>query len=145
MFLATTALSLYNFRTIKISSLYFDKNMNKITMYGIKNCDTIRKATKWLNQNNIHHQFHDLRTDTLTKVMLEKWVFAVGYEVILNKRGTTWRKLPMETQKKVSRLNIIQLLLEQPAMIKRPILDVDGAIHVGFILDQYKAIFAHQS
>ena len=114
-------------------------------MYGIKNCDTIRKATKWLNQNNIHHQFHDLRTDTLTKVMLEKWVFAVGYEVILNKRGTTWRKLPMETQKKVSRLNIIQLLLEQPAMIKRPILDVDGAIHVGFILDQYKAIFAHQS
>ena len=119
--------------------------MNKITMYGIKNCDTIRKATKWLNQNNIHHQFHDLRTDTLTRVMLEKWVLAVGYEVILNKRGTTWRKLPMETQKKVSGLNIIQILLEQPTMIKRPILDVDGSIHVGFILGQYKAIFAHQS
>lgn len=111
-------------------------------MYGIKNCDTVRKAIKWLKQHDISHFFHDIRSDGLSKKMLEKWLASTEFETILNKKSVTWRKLPAEAQEKVSELKAIDLLLEWPTMIKRPILDIDGDIHVGFTTDKYEVIFS---
>lgn len=115
--------------------------MKKITLYGIKNCDTVKKARQWLDEHNIQYQFHDVRVDGLNQDTLEKWLQAAGWETVLNKRGTTWRKLELKTQQQVNEHNVSQLLLEQPAMIKRPVLDVDGTITVGFKADDYDAFF----
>jgi len=112
-----------------------------ITLYGIKNCDTVKKARKWLDENVISYQFHDLRADGLTSEMIEPWIKSVGWETVLNKRGTTWRKLAPDTQQQVTEKNVIELLLGHPAMIKRPVLDVDGNITIGFKADNYTMIF----
>ena len=116
--------------------------MKKIVMYGIKNCDTVGKAIKWLQQHDIPHFFYDIRSDGLSKKMLEKWLASAKFETILNKKSATWRKLPAEAQEKVSKLKSIDLLLEWPTMIKRPVLDIDGVIHVGFTKDKYAIIFS---
>jgi Spx/MgsR family transcriptional regulator len=112
-----------------------------ITLYGIKNCDTVKKARKWLDENTISYQFHDLRADGLTSAMIEAWIKSVGWETVLNKRGTTWRKLDPNTQEQVTEKNVTELLLEHPAMIKRPVLDIDGNITIGFKADNYTMIF----
>lgn len=115
--------------------------MNEITLYGIKNCDTVKKARKWLDDNNITHRFHDVRADGLNQGMLGHWIDASGWETVLNKRGTTWRKLDPTIQENVSADNVSELLLEHPAMIKRPVLDVSGEITIGFKADSYAEIF----
>ncbi|MEH6469296.1 MAG: ArsC family reductase [Porticoccus sp.] len=112
-----------------------------ITLYGIKNCDTVKKARKWLDEQTISYQFHDLRTDGLTSGMVTQWIKAAGWETVLNKRGTTWRKLAPDTQQQVTEKNVTELLLEHPAMIKRPVLDIDGNITIGFKADNYTMIF----
>jgi len=115
--------------------------MTEITLYGIKNCDTVKKARKWLDENNIAHQFHDVRADGLNQDMLKQWIDATSWETVLNKRGTTWRKLDPATQESVSAENVSELLLEHPAMIKRPVLDINGEITIGFKPDNYGKIF----
>lgn len=115
--------------------------MNKITLYGIKNCDTVKKARKWLDTNNIRHQFHDVRIDGLNLKMVENWLQTAGWETVLNKRGTTWRKLDLELQQQVGEHNVAELLLAHPAMIKRPVLDIDGTITIGFKAYHYNEIF----
>lgn len=112
-----------------------------IILYGIKNCDTVKKARKWLDEKTISYQFHDLRADGLTSEMVNQWIKSVGWETVLNKRGTTWRKLAPDTQQQVTGKNVTELLLEHPAMIKRPILDADGNITIGFKADNYTIIF----
>ena len=119
--------------------------MKKIIMYGIKNCDSVRKAMKWLNEYNIKYQFHDLRSDGLSRARLEKWVLSTDYESVLNKKSTTWRKLSKETQKKNSSSEAIKLMLAQPTLIKRPILDVNGFIYIGFTAEQYDIIFSSKT
>lgn len=111
------------------------------TIYGIKNCDTVKKARKWLDRNNIDHQFHDVRSDGLSLQLIEHWISATNWEIILNRRGTTWRGLSTKVQEQISADNVAQLLLDNPAMIKRPVLDQDGAIIVGFKPDIYQALF----
>ena len=109
-------------------------------LYGIPNCDTIKKAKKWLESNDVEYQFHDFRKDGLEAKQLQAWSKQVGWEVLLNKRGTTWRQLPEETKNSMNEASALALMLDQPAMIKRPVLEIGNKIHVGFKADDYKNI-----
>ena len=112
-----------------------------ITVYGIKNCDSVKKARKWLQEKGHDHQFVDLRAEDIDSDTLDLWIKQVSWEVILNKRGTTWRNLDAETQKSVNEGNVIDLLQTNPTLIKRPVLDVNGIISVGFTSESYEQIF----
>jgi len=113
-----------------------------MTLYGISNCDTIKKAHKWLQEQDIDYQFHDFRKDGLDKKLLSAWVKKVGWETLLNKRGTTWRKLDDDTKNNVDESSAIQIMLDNPAIIKRPVL-VDGkTVEVGFNPDRYKTLLS---
>lgn len=109
-------------------------------LYGIPNCDTIKKAKKWLEQNSVDYTFHDFRKDGLEKKQLQAWCDQVGWEVLLNKRGTTWRGLPDSVKDSVDARKAVELMLEQPAMIKRPVLELGEEVHVGFKADDYKSL-----
>lgn len=111
------------------------------TIYGIKNCDTVRKARKWLDEHNIDYQFHDFRTDGLTKKDLLGWVKAVGWEVLVNKRGTTWRQLAEKARHSVDERRAIDLMLAHPTLIKRPVLVRGKHVQVGFSAADYKKLF----
>lgn len=111
------------------------------TLYGIKNCDTIKKARKWLEENGIDYKFHDLRSDGVDAASIDRWIEQAGWETVLNRRGTTWRKLDSSVQESTDSSNVTALLLEHPAMIKRPVLDNNGTITVGFKADNYREIF----
>ena len=115
-----------------------------ITMYGIPNCDTIRKARKWLDAHDIAYQFHDYRKDGLTRKQLELWEKALGWEALLNRRGTTWRKLPEEIRDNINRKSAISLLLQHPAMIKRPLLELDDGekLLLGFSEKTYNELIS---
>ncbi|WP_257287894.1 ArsC family reductase [Endozoicomonas sp. ONNA1] len=112
-----------------------------ITLYGISNCDTIRKARKWLNAAGIEYRFHDYRKEGLDKVSLQNWSNELGWEALLNRRGTTWRQLPEAQKASVDEASAIELMLEQPAMIKRPLLDTGSKKVLGFSDKQYQALF----
>tara|TARA_Y100000588_G_scaffold336950_1_gene378121 strand:- start:165 stop:515 length:351 start_codon:yes stop_codon:yes gene_type:complete len=103
-----------------------------ITMYGIKNCDTCRKALKWLQAEGIEHRFHDFRADGLEADDVARWVAAVGWEVLLNRRGTTWRKLPDTDKDGVDEMKASVLMQANPTLIKRPVFDIDDTVVVGF-------------
>ncbi len=113
----------------------------KTTMFGIPNCDTIKKAKKWLEVENIAYEFHDYRKQGVDAALVTEFCDALGWEVVLNKRGTTYRQLPQEQKDSLNQENAIQLLVENPAMIKRPILKVNDQLHIGFKADQYATIF----
>jgi Spx/MgsR family transcriptional regulator len=112
-----------------------------VTVYGIKNCDTIKKARNWLSDNGIDYRFHDFRADGIDAATIEQWIAQAGWETVLNRRGTTWRKLDTSIQEATNSDNVAALLVEHPAMIKRPVLDVEGVINIGFKADQYQTIF----
>ena len=103
-----------------------------ITVYGIKNCDTCRKARKWLDAQGIEHRYHDFRTDGLEEKPLSAWVAALGWETLLNRRGTTWRKLPEAERDGLTPASAASLMLKNPTLIKRPVFDTGGAYLVGF-------------
>ncbi len=112
-----------------------------ITLYGIPNCNTVSKARKWLTENNIDYQFHNFKKDGLDQKTINKWVDALGWEILLNKRGTTWRKLSDEIKADIDRDKAISIMLDNTSIIKRPVLDVNGTFHVGFKDEQYPEIF----
>ncbi len=112
-----------------------------ITMFGIPNCDTIKKAKKWLEAENIAFDFHDYRKQGIDAQMVTEFCQALGWEQVLNKRGTTFRQLTQEKKDTLNEENAIALLVDNPAMIKRPILNVNGQLHIGFKADQYATIF----
>lgn len=111
-----------------------------ITLYGIPNCDTIKKARKWLEANDCDYQFHDFRKDGLQEQQLKSWVAELGWEVLLNKRGTTWRQQPDDIKESIDEASAIELMLEYPAMIKRPVLDTGSVRKVGFKDTEYAAL-----
>jgi len=115
--------------------------MSKTTMYGIKNCDTIKKAKKWLESNEKDYTFHDYRQNGLDATLLDELEGQLGWENLLNKRGTTFRKLDEAQKTDLNREKALALLLEHPAMIKRPVLVNDGGYHLGFKAEQYQDIF----
>ena len=111
------------------------------TLYGIKNCDTIKKARKWLTDNGIEYKFHDVRTDGIDAATIDNWIDQAGWETLLNRRGTTWRKLESDVQENTNQDNVSALLEAHPAMIKRPVLDMNGVITIGFKAENYQSIF----
>lgn len=112
------------------------------TLYGIKNCDTIKKARKWLEQQGIEYQFHDYRVDGLDISWLTETEQHLGWENLLNKRGTTFRKLADAQKDNLDKDKALALLLEHPAMIKRPVLINKNTYYLGFKAEQYSEIFA---
>ena len=110
-------------------------------LYGISNCDTIKKAKNWLELNNIDYKFHDFRKQGLEPEIIQSWLTQIPWDKLLNKRSSTWRNLELEVQQSVNAENIIQLLVENPTLIKRPVLNVNGIINVGFNADTYQGIF----
>ncbi|RLL49526.1 ArsC family reductase [Mariprofundus sp. EBB-1] len=112
------------------------------TMYGIPNCDTIKKARRWLDANDVAYQFHNYKKDGITPEVLEQWVDQLGWEALLNKRGTTWRKLPDALKHDIDRDKAIALMCEHTSMIKRPVLIDGNHIEAGFSDMRYQALFA---
>lgn len=110
-----------------------------ITMYGIKNCDTIKKARTWLEDRGVGYDFHDYKASGIDRARLQGWVEKLGWEVLLNRAGTTFRKLPDADRADIDAAKAIALMETQPSMIKRPVLDVDGQLLVGFRPDAYQA------
>jgi arsenate reductase len=108
-----------------------------ITIYGIKACDTMKKARDWLDARGVAYAFHDYKTVGVTRPQLERWAGNVGWEVLLNRAGTTFRKLPDADREGLTEEKAIELMLTQPAMIKRPVLDTGDALIVGFKPDVY--------
>ena len=111
-------------------------------MYGITNCDTIKKAKKWLDSQNVTYQFHDYRKQGLTAELLNTFEAQLGWEQLVNKRGTTYRALSDEQKAGLNKDTALALLLEHPAMIKRPLLVHQERMYLGFKADQYNEIFA---
>jgi len=110
-----------------------------ITIYGIKNCDTMKKARAWLDAKKIAYEFHDYKTAGIDRVRLEAWAKAVGWETLLNRAGTTFRKLPDADKEGLDARKAVALMLAQPSMIKRPVLDIGGTLLVGFKPEAYAA------
>ncbi len=108
-----------------------------LTIYGIKNCDTMKKAMNWLTEHNIEFTFHDYRKDGIDSAWLSELVQKVDIDVLINKRGTTFRQLSDVQKQALNTTTAIPLLLEQPAMIKRPLLIQDELIEFGFKADRY--------
>lgn len=112
----------------------------KTILYGIKNCDTMKKARAWLDSNGVSYEFHDYKTAGVTRATVERWASAVGWETLLNRAGTTYRKLPEQRRSNLTRATAIELMLEQPSMIKRPVLERGRTLLVGFDPDTYSAL-----
>ena len=113
-----------------------------ITIYGIKACDTMKKARDWLEGQGIAYAFHDYKTAGIDRATLQSWAAQVGWETLLNRNGTTFRGLSEADKTGLDEAKAIALMLAQPSMIKRPVLDVGGTLTVGFKPDAYAAVFA---
>ena len=104
----------------------------KTVIYGIKNCDTMKKARAWLDSHSVGYDFHDYKTDGISKEKLTGWSDKVGWETLLNRAGTTFRKLPDADKQGLNERKALALMLAQPSMIKRPVLETKGKLLVGF-------------
>ena len=113
-----------------------------ITIYGIKACDTMKKARTWLDDHGVTYAFHDYKAVGIDRASLERWAGQVGWEVLLNRSGTTFRKLADADKADLNQDKAIALMLDQPSMIKRPVLDAGGELLVGFKPDAYAAKFS---
>ena len=110
-------------------------------IYGIKNCDTMKKAMAWLNDNGVDYLFHDYKKDKVPANMIDKAINQFGWEVVINKRGTTWRTLDQEIKDTMDNKRALNIAIENPSIIKRPILNYNDNVYVGFKDDEYKNIF----
>jgi len=118
---------------------------SSITIHGIKNCDTMKKARAWLDDHGFAYAFHDYKTAGIDRKTLERWIDQVGWESLLNRAGTTFCKLPDDRKQNLDAAKAIALMLDQPSMIKRPVLVIDKQIVVGFKPDTYSEAFAMQA
>ncbi len=112
-----------------------------ITVYGIKNCDTVKKARKWLEARHIEYAFHDLREDGLSRDQVDAWLAELGWETLVNRRSTSWKALDESTRQNMDDSSALQAILEQPTLIKRPLLDTGGERHTGFSAAHYAKLF----
>lgn len=118
-----------------------DNGVPPLTLFGIKNCDTVRKARKWLEQNNLSVNFHDFREDGLTEELVTEWSANVGWETLFNKRSTSFRNLTDAEKNDINEKKAIALMVLYPTLIKRPVLAGNGKVKVGFKEAEYKAWF----
>jgi len=112
-----------------------------VTIYGIKNCDTMKKARTWLEDHGIDYAFHDYKKDGLDAPTLDRFLKDIEWEKLLNRAGTTFRKLPEDERQTVDAQKARELMLAQPSMVKRPVLEKNGQLSVGFKPEQYEAFF----
>ena len=111
-----------------------------LTIYGIPNCDSCRKARRRLDARDVHYRFHDLRVDGIDRDTLERWAKVVGWKTLLNTRSATWRGLPAGTKKDVDSRNAVELMLEHPTLVKRPVAVGGGKVIVGWSEAEYDAL-----
>lgn len=111
-----------------------------LTLYGIKNCDTVKKARRWLESHNVDYQFHDFREDGVDKKQLSSWVQTLGWEKLVNKRSTTWRNLSEKEKNISSDTEAVSLLLDNPTLVKRPVTEDKNILLVGFKEEEYKKL-----
>jgi len=112
------------------------------TIYGIKNCDTMKKAFTWLDTHGIAYEFHDYKKSGVTQGNLLRWCREAGWETVLNRAGTTFRKLPDADRQNLNQAKAIALMVANPSMIKRPLVERGGHIEIGFKPERYRALFA---
>lgn len=112
-----------------------------VAIYGIKACDTMKKARDWLEAAGVAYAFHDYKTQGIDAATLRGWAKSVGWERLLNRAGTTFRKLPEANKENLDEAKAIELMVAQPSMIKRPVLDIGGDLVVGFNADTYRKVF----
>ena len=112
----------------------------KIQLYGIPNCDTMKKARAWLESQRVDYEFHDYKKAGIERAKLESWMQSVGWEVLLNRAGTTFRKLPDAARENLTAARAVELMLEQPSMIKRPVLERGKTLLVGFSPEKYAVL-----
>jgi len=112
----------------------------RITIFGISNCDTMKKARAWLEARGIEYEFHDYKVSGVSRESLDRWMKAVGWETLLNRAGTTFRKLPDEAKEELDERKALRLMLEQPSMIKRPVLERGKTLLVGFSPQMYSKL-----
>jgi arsenate reductase len=112
-----------------------------VTVYGIKSCDTMKKARTWLESQGIAYDFHDYKASGVSREALERWTAALGWETVLNRSGTTFRALPDADKQDLDADKAVALMLAQPSMIKRPMLDHDGKLTAGFKPEIYVGLF----
>ena len=113
-----------------------------VVIYGIKNCDTMKKARTWLEGQGVAYDFHDYKAAGIDRAHLQRWIGEFGWESVLNRAGTTFRKLPDADRTGLDAEKAIALMLAQPSMIKRPVLETGTRTLIGFKPDQYQAAFA---
>ena len=111
-----------------------------IKIYGIPNCDTMKKARKWLSENQLDYEFHDYKKHGVPEKKLKQWIKKAGWETLLNKRGTTWRKLSEEIKNTINESSAVQVMLDNPSAIKRPVLEDDDTLIVGFSESEYRKL-----
>lgn len=111
-----------------------------IKIYGIPNCDTMKKARKWLQDNNLDYEFHDYKKQGVPEKNLKQWIKKAGWETLLNKRGTTWRKLDDDIKNNIDEASSIRVMLDNPSTIKRPVLEDGKTLLVGFKEAEYKTL-----
>jgi arsenate reductase len=114
---------------------------NNVTIHGIKNCDTMTKARAWLDAHGVAYRFHDYKQEGPARAQIEAWAEEVGWETLLNRAGTTFRALPEADKQGLNQKKAVALMLAQPSMIRRPVLDLGGRILVGFKPEAYATAF----
>ena len=112
-----------------------------VTIYGIKNCDTMKKAFAWFDARGVAYDFHDYKKSGVTKAQLTQWCRATGWQAVLNRAGTTFRKLNDADKQTLTQDKAIALMIAQPSMIKRPILETGSKLEIGFTPERYAALF----
>ncbi len=112
-----------------------------ITLYGIKNCDTVKKARDWLDQHKVAYKFHDFRTDGLSEAQVSSWIDELGLDTLVNKRSTTWKELDESSKNNFDATSAIPIIAANPTLIKRPLLDTGKQKQVGFKDAEYGKIF----
>lgn len=116
-----------------------------IILYGIKNCDTVRAARRWLDNKGIEHRFHDVREEPLSAGQLKDWLEILGVDKLVNKRSTTWKQLSEEQRANLNNSSAVTLLLEHPTLMKRPLLDTGKELKLGFKAEDYDSLFTHHT
>jgi arsenate reductase len=111
------------------------------TIYGIRNCDTMKKARAWLDEHRVAHAFHDYKAEGIARAKLDEWIARVGWEALLNRSGTTFRKLPDVDKEDITQKKAVALMLAQPSLIKRPVLEAGKEMIVGFKPELYEKSF----
>lgn len=115
--------------------------MQRAKIYGIQNCDTMKKAFAWLDTHHVAFDFHDYKKDGVTTTELARWIDAAGWETVLNRAGTTFRTLPDADRQDLTREKAIRLMVANPSMIKRPVLEFGDALEIGFRPERYASLF----